>query len=255
MTSPQSSNPPDHSWVVIDDVPTPEHNLIIEPLTPAPKERTRPALGPGQHLVRPRPAIGIAGEGGVNEALREIGGEAHGVVAGAVGDRLAEFGVAGSPRGWHREAVERFHLASVCLSHDGNSQRGAVDVLGRREHPGADGEVHLQRALAAEPDEDLEPDLVALGVGLGVVANRLLAIDVLKPEVVTEVDRRQADASLIAFSTPRAVEYGSGLATRDRPLGFTNGGKRLRFERDAVTQRSGPSPADLLHDVAVDELC
>src|SRR3954447_3709709 len=62
-------------------------------------------------------------------------------------------------------------------------------------------------------------------------------------------------ASLIAFSTPRGEGYGSGSATRDRLLGLTNGGKRLRFERDAVAQGSGPSPADLLHDVTVDELC
>lgn len=69
---------------------------------------------------------------------------------------------------------------------------GRIHRRDRCGHARADGEIDLQRPLGAQADGHVELDLVALGVGLGVGADRLGVPGVGEREVIAEVDRRQS---------------------------------------------------------------
>lgn len=110
------------------------------------------------------------------------------------------------------------------------SRFGRDDLSG---HPGTDGQINLKRALGGCADEDRELHLVALGIGLGISADRLGVSGVLEPEVIPEIDRREADqvAERLADREPGSLEIdvtgGSGggcsgeetRATFQHPLG------------------------------------
>lgn len=90
-----------------------------------------------------------------------------------------------------------------------------------------------------EPDEDVEPHAVALGVGLDVFADRFGMAGIFKPKVVPEVDCGQADQIVKSLAQRDSVAVEVDVAGRPR-FGWSKPASVSRRGRQAAP--TGPQP-------------